>query len=401
MNRIDINSLATIVFDVSWQSAQAAHREKYLARRVNMWRDIFFPGMKEALLRQSQDPRVTLSYAPGEAVPPRSETDLKKSPVNRFVSRSFLDAPVLPFQGRFYPRGMLGGHLFFPQDMRPCRITDKSDSMLEVDLAHPLADYPLSVTARVENSCPNNCETGGRLSHWAEEILDTGPGMQARWRGQPTDFAGAGFARMDESQDFKFYSTPRMIHHVDAQARVFLEAEYRQALASGMKVLDLMAGPYSHLPDDMDLQVDGLGLNQEELKANPQLDSHLIHDLNLEPALPYEDSAFDAVVCSMSVEYLTSPYAVIQDAARVLKPGGRLLLAVSDRWFPPKATRLWKELHTFERLGFMLDLMMSTQELGHLETLSIRNWWRPEDDPHTGQTWISDPIFLTSGVKST
>ncbi|MFW6005490.1 MAG: hypothetical protein ACOCPN_03330, partial [Desulfonatronovibrionaceae bacterium] len=310
MNRISINSLATIEFEVSWQSRQARHREKYLARKVNMWRDIFFPGMKETLLEQNS-PQVTMSYKPGEAVPARDKSHLKTTPLSKFIQRKFLDEPIVPYQGRFYPRGLLGGHLFFPQDMRPCRITDKSETMLQVDLAHPLADHPLNITARVENFCPNNCETGGRLTHWSEEILNTGPGMQARWRDKPTDFPGPGFARADETLDTEFYSTPRMINHIDSQARAFLTEEYRQALSPGMKVLDLMSGVNSHLPDDMDLQTTGLGLNQEELEANPQLDSHIIHDLNLEPELPFEDAAFDAVICSLSVEYLTSPYITI------------------------------------------------------------------------------------------
>jgi hypothetical protein len=76
------------------------------------------------------------------------------------------------------------------------------------------------------------------------------------------------------------------------------------------------------------------------------------------------------------------------------------VLSFSDRWFPAKVTRLWLELHEFERLGFALDLLLQAGRFTGLETLSVRNWWRPEDDPHIRQTWVSDPVYMAVGFRA-
>jgi hypothetical protein len=83
----------------------------------------------------------------------------------------------------------------------------------------------------------------------------------------------------------------------------------------------------------------------------------------------------------------------------VLRPGGRLLVGFSNRWFPTKAVKLWTEMHEFERIGFVLDMFLETGAFCDLHTLSVRNWWRPEDDPHINETFTSDPVYLVSGVR--
>lgn len=55
------------------------------------------------------------------------------------------------------------------------------------------------------------------------------------------------------------------------------------------------------------------GMNAEELKANPQLSDFVVKDLNADPQLPFEDEAFDAVTCALSVDYLTRPKEVFRE----------------------------------------------------------------------------------------
>jgi ubiquinone/menaquinone biosynthesis C-methylase UbiE len=65
----------------------------------------------------------------------------------------------------------------------------------------------------------------------------------------------------------------------------------------------------------------GLGLNQEELDNNNQLTGYRLHDLNKTPRMPFDDKAFDAVICTVSVEYLTQPFEVFEEVSQILKVG--------------------------------------------------------------------------------
>lgn len=44
-----------------------------------------------------------------------------------------------------------------------------------------------------------------------------------------------------------------------------------------------------------------------------------VWDLNADPRLPFDDEAYDAVLCTVSVQYLQQPEAVFTDMRRVLK----------------------------------------------------------------------------------
>lgn len=51
-------------------------------------------------------------------------------------------------------------------------------------------------------------------------------------------------------------------------------------------------------------------MNEEELKANKQVSEYVVHDLNLEPDLPFPDNSFDVVTNAVSVDYLNKPLEV-------------------------------------------------------------------------------------------
>ena len=151
-----------------------------------------------------------------------------------------------------------------------------------------------------------------------------------------------GFARIDPSDDRLFYAVERKVVHIEVGAIEALRRLYATVLPPGGAVLDLMSSWRSHLPDDVGLgPVTGLGMNAAEMADNPQLERFVVHDLNADPSLPFEDGSFDAVVCAVSVQYLVRPGEVFADVARVLRPDGPVVVSFSNRCFPTKAVALW------------------------------------------------------------
>lgn len=147
------------------------------------------------------------------------------------------------------------------------------------------------------------------------------------------------FDRSDPSGDDRFYDTPRMVTHIDDRAIAAVGALYAELSLDG-DVLDLMSSWISHFVD-APRSLMALGMNQAELAANPMATDHVVHDLNADPTLPFDDDRFDAVTCCVSVDYLTRPIEVFREVARVLRPGGLFVCTFSNRCFPTKAIRGW------------------------------------------------------------
>jgi SAM-dependent methyltransferase/FKBP-type peptidyl-prolyl cis-trans isomerase 2 len=385
-------------FDIRWTSATAQHREMYLARRANVWRDIFPPGLEEWLKGAGPGDRETVRYGPGEAVAPYREDKVLARRRSEFRPPTVAGRRLEPRFGRFYPKGaLLRIPGIFPENIYPFRIIGLEETSLTADLNHPLALCSLEVGVRIPENARKDSDVSGSCATWMEDVLDRGPGMQARWRGQPTDFwSPEGFRRQDERDDAGFHARPRMVGHVDSLASSFIRKEHERYLRPGMKVLDLMSSVQSHLPADMELTVLGLGMNREELAGNPRLDGYRVQDLNADPSLPFPDAEFDLAVCSLSVEYLVRPLAVMRELSRVLQQGGRCLISFSDRWHPTKAIALWSELNEFERMGLVQEYFLQSGGFCDVHTVSRRNWWRPEDDRLFGERPACDPVYVVS-----
>ncbi len=167
---------------------------------------------------------------------------------------------------------------------------------------------------------------------------------------QPPGLPESFFRRQDESDDALFYAAPRLVTHIDDATIDALTRYYRETLAPGQRILDLMSSWISHLPEDVAYgHVAGLGMNAEELRANPRLDDARVQDLNRRPTLPFGDAAFDAVLIAVSVQYLTRPFEVFAEIGRVLAPGGLCIVSMSHRLFPTKAIYAFHVLSARER----------------------------------------------------
>ena len=182
-------------------------------------------------------------------------------------------------------------------------------------------------------------------------------------------FPAGFFARADESPDSEFYSVPRLVTHIDDATIAALRSAYAELIPAGATVLDLMSSWVSHLPEAPYGRVAGLGMNGEELAANPRLDDWAVHDLNRDPELPYPNESFDAIVNAVSIQYLTRPVEVFRSMARVLRPDGLALVATSHRLFPTKAIRAWQVLPPEERLRMIAEYFSRAGGYGKATTL--------------------------------
>ncbi|MEZ3163096.1 methyltransferase domain-containing protein [Halorubrum sp. RMP-47] len=155
--------------------------------------------------------------------------------------------------------------------------------------------------------------------------------------------------KRDDRPDGTFYAEPRFVTHADDAFLERLTALYASVTDPGDRVLDAMSSWVSHLPDTDYDRVVGHGLNEAELAENDRLDEYVVRDFNRDQSLPFADDAFDAVCCALSVQYLQYPGPVFEELARVLSPGGTVVVSFSNRMFPTKAVRAWRAASMDER----------------------------------------------------
>ncbi len=150
-------------------------------------------------------------------------------------------------------------------------------------------------------------------------------------------------AKLDDTDDQMFYDYPRFVTHVDDGFIQQLTDLYQVRLQPHTRILDLMSSWVSHLPDLPFAHVEGHGLNGEELAKNTRLNHYFIQNLNKNPQLPLPDASFDAVLNTVSVQYVQYPEALFSEIQRVLKPGGIAIVSFSNRMFYQKAIAAWRD----------------------------------------------------------
>ena len=393
---------AAIEARIDWDGSDCRHRQWQYFEKINFWRDIF-PGKLSLILPESNGEWISEDFPAGELVAPYSEGNIHR------IRRSALKlqrkhGPAIEIvPGRCYPR-YLAASLpgIYSGNVQPMRILEVDDDMVHIDLNHPLARTPLTVAARIRQRSGTASEHGGRCNDIVQDMLATGAGLQAlQDNAATTFFSGEPFARLDARDDKLFYTSARLVQHLDTTALAQIKEIYEKFLNPGMQVLDLMSSWDSHLPDALaGLTVTGLGMNAEELAQNRQLAGSVIHDLNINPQLPFDDNRFDAAICTVSVEYLVRPVEVLRELGRVLKPGATAIMTFSDRWFPTKVIQLWTELHPYERMSLVLEYFRQAGNFSGLGTEIRRGLPRPEADNYAGQLALSDPVFAVWGQSS-
>jgi SAM-dependent methyltransferase len=209
------------------------------------------------------------------------------------------------------------------------------------------------------------------------------------------------FSRDDSSDDKIFYEKDRFVNHIDKVAINTVEQLIGDlVIEKNPVILDLMAGWDSHIPESLNTsEVIGLGLNENELKKNKSLTGYLLHDLNADTKLPFNDNYFDLVINSLSVDYMIKPLEVFQEAGRVLKPGGLYLVIFSNRMFPRKAVKVWKDSSESERIILVEEFFQGSGIFEKPVKFVSKGKDRPEDDKYYEYCRLSDPVYALYAEK--
>jgi len=166
-------------------------------------------------------------------------------------------------------------------------------------------------------------------------------------------------SKQDDTNDLNFYDSPRLVTHVDNSFIDRLRDLYQSELQPDTRILDLMSSWVSHLPEMQFAHVEGHGMNSEELAKNPRLDHYFVQNLNQDPKLPLEDEDFDAVLITVSIQYLQYPEAVLSEIYRVLKPNGVVIISFSNRMFYQKAIAAWRDGTDTDRVNLVKQYFQS------------------------------------------
>lgn len=216
-----------------------------------------------------------------------------------------------------------------------------------------------------------------------------------------------GRTKLNNYPDREFYAFPRFVAHVDNNFISVLTDLYRQVLKPEMEILDLMSSWISHLPQEVSYKrVVGHGLNVQELARNPRLDYFFVKDLNKEQEIEMESGSLDAVLCTVSVQYLQQPEKVFAEVCRVLRPGGVFIVSFSNRMFYEKAIGAWRDGTGYSRVQLVVQYFQCVE--GFTQPQVIRRLPNTQEDKSilsriTGLLGLlsgSDPFYAVLAYKN-
>jgi SAM-dependent methyltransferase len=172
----------------------------------------------------------------------------------------------------------------------------------------------------------------------------------------------------------RHYSPGRTWEALARSALPLLETGDVLDIASGDGVLAELLAPHAHRYVCVDASPRVVAAAAERLRRfrNVEVREGDMH------ALPFADASFDLVVLMHALTYADKPAQAVADAARVLRPGGRLLLSSLDRHEHQSVVQAYGHAN----LGFTeKDLRRFVSKAG-LELLNAETVTREKRPPH-------------------
>jgi len=99
------------------------------------------------------------------------------------------------------------------------------------------------------------------------------------------------------------------------------------------------------------------------------------------------------ITCCVSIDYLTDPLHVLSECKRVLRPGGKMIISQSDRFFPSKVVNLWLQLNNNQRTQLINGYFQYNTGWSKVEAWDCT----PDTSMEKG---LRDPLFIVEAVKA-
>ncbi|MFD7814714.1 SAM-dependent methyltransferase [Streptomyces sp. NPDC059785] len=196
-------------------------------------------------------------------------------------------------------------------------------------------------------------------------------------------------------------STATLEEAVDRLTDVLIE---RLLVDDSAHVLDLgcgVGGPGLRVARETGARVTGVSISQEQVKTANRLaeEAGLADRAVFRHAdamkLPFEDASFDAVMALESIIHMPDRQQVLTEAARVLQPGGRLVLTDVFERAPRKET-LHPSIEKFCR-NFMVTLADADDYVALLHRSGLRLRGLLDITEHTQQRTFQELSRPTEG----